>query len=401
METSLKSGRGSRSIQLKYKFTHEDCFALLLGLIWADTILITYVRAVLIRVPYISDYREDILTYMFLLVLILSLPYMVKRIRPGLLVIYLSCTAVYLVNMLLYPRNREALGENFVPFLIESLPLIFVGAAMDLKKNYRMLHIISLVSVIVKFIHLLIEPNNVIYGDMDSSYKLLPHVCVLIAAALSKKDLLNISVSVVGIFTIISFGTRGPILCMLVLVICYMIFFEKIHKHIWFFCTVLLLVLCIIFFYDEFVQLILSLIQKMGMSTRIFDMLLAGDIMESSGRNVIQARLLEAVSDNWFGYGIAGDRAIVGAYAHNILVEFLVSYGLILGTALFVIPLLYTVVLLVRKIKNHQIEDTYILALISACYIKLFLSGTYLTESLLYLLIGVLLTEHRVLKHKK
>ena len=338
---------------------------------------------------------------MFLLVLILSLPYMVKRIRPGLLVIYLSCTAVYLVNMLLYPRNREALGENFVPFLIESLPLIFVGAAMDLKKNYRMLHIISLVSVIVKFIHLLIEPNNVIYGDMDSSYKLLPHVCVLIAAALSKKDLLNISVSVVGIFTIISFGTRGPILCMLVLVICYMIFFEKIHKHIWFFCTVLLLVLCIIFFYDEFVQLILSLIQKMGMSTRIFDMLLAGDIMESSGRNVIQARLLEAVSDNWFGYGIAGDRAIVGAYAHNILVEFLVSYGLILGTALFVIPLLYTVVLLVRKIKNHQIEDTYILALISACYIKLFLSGTYLTESLLYLLIGVLLTEHRVLKHKK
>jgi hypothetical protein len=157
-------------------------------------------------------------------------------------------------------------------------------------------------------------------------------------------------------------------------------------------------ILCIIFFYDEIIRLFLMLIQKMGMSTRIIDMLISGDILESSGRNILQEQLMQAVSNNWFGYGIAGDRAIVGAYAHNILIELWVSFGVIVGTALFIVPVFFTVLLLIKKSRYNTAEDSFILVLISSCYVKLFLSGTYLTESFLFLLIGVLISEYRISK---
>jgi hypothetical protein len=107
---------------------------------------------------------------------------------------------------------------------------------------------------------------------------------------------------------------------------------------------------------------------------------------------------MQAVSNNWFGYGIAGDRAIVGAYAHNILIELWVSFGVIVGTALFIVPVFFTVLLLIKKSRYNTAEDSFILVLISSCYVKLFLSGTYLTESFLFLLIGVLISEYRISK---
>lgn len=394
MGTNLKIGGRVRPIRLKYRFTSEECFSFLLGLIWADDILLNYVRAVLLRIPYVYAYREHIMAILFLVALIPALPYMVKRIHPWVLVGFLSMASVYFLNMLLFPQNKEALDENLVPFLFKSLPLLFIGASMDLKKHHRMLYLISMLSVIIRFVHLLLDPTNNVDGDMHSSYLLLPHVCLVIAGTLSERNLLNLAASILGIFSIISFGSRGPILCILFLVAIYMILYSKINKHIWMFITVLVLLICFVFFYETIVQLILELIQRMGMSTRIISMLISGDIASSSGRDVIQGKLMEAVSDNWFGYGIAADRTLVDYYSHNILIELWVSYGVVLGTILFGWAMSILIKIMIpRKAENTEVV-TVSIALFSSTVIKLFLSSSYLQEPLLFLLLGLAIAEN-------
>ena len=390
----------NHSVRLRSGITSESFFAVFLGLLWANHTLVDYLRAILMRIPYVSSGRDFIVIFIFVMAGIFSLPYMVRRIDARLVLAYIVIVTIYLGNIVFFPDNRTALEENAVRFLLQSLPLIFVGACVDVKKHYRLLYYISLIAVISRFIHILLEPSNILVGDMQRSYFMLPHVCLVVVSTLAHKNILNILVSIIGIFSIFSFGTRGPVLCLLLLVVIYMLVFPKMHKHLWFFLFISGAVFCLIWFYDEIIQFLKSFFEQAGMNTRIFDLIQSGNIAESSGRNRIQARLLEAISQNPFGYGIAGDRLLAGAYSHNLLIELWISFGVFLGSIIFIVPVIYTVKLMIQRKNNRTVEDNFILVLIASSYIKLFLSGTYLTESLLYLLIGVVLSVYVKEKRK-
>jgi len=370
----------------------ESFFAIFLGLLWANHTLVDYLRAVLMRIPYVSYGKDFIVFFIFAMAGIFSLPYMARRIDARLVLVYIVIVTIYLGNIVFFPNNRAALEENATRFLLQSLPLMFVGACVDVKKHYRLLYYISLIAVVSRFIHILLEPSNILAGDMQRSYFMLPHVSLVVVSTLAHKNILNILVSIIGIFSIFSFGTRGPVLCLLFLIVIYMLVFQKTHKHLWFFLLVSGVILCLMWFYDDIIQFLKSFFQEAGMNTRIFDLIQSGNIAESSGRNRIQSLLLEAISENPFGYGIAGDRLLAGSYSHNVLVELWVSYGVFLGSIIFIVPVIFTVRLMLKRKSHRTVEDNFILVLIASSYIKLFLSGTYLTESLLYLLIGVLLS---------
>ena len=380
----------SRNVQL----TSECFFLLLLGLIWSQSVLVAYFKAILMRLPYITHAREYIIAFIFLMALILALPYMAKRVSPWLILTYIAVVVVYLLNFFFYPNNRTALEANMVPFLCRSLPLVFIGVSIDLQKHYKFLYYVSLVSAVCAIVRTLINPVNMEEGDMYSAYVLLPHVCMVMVAALERKKSWDIIVSLVGAFTIMAFGTRGPILCMISLLVLYMLMYHKIYKHIWFTGAVVVFAVLVVFLYEETLLQIRWLVEQIGMSTRVVDLMLSGEFAESTGRNRIFALLFEAISQNPLGYGIAGDRLLAGSYSHNVLIELWVSFGVFTGTLVFVVPIICTVKLMIQRKSNRIMEDNFILVLIVSSYIKLFLSGTYLTESLLYLLIGILISAY-------
>jgi len=398
MAENLVGIKKIQPIHFKLKLTSENFFYILLGLIWANNTFVNYVRYIMIITPVISDIRLFIENFVLLIVLIPSLVYISKHIDLRVIPVYLIIIMVYLTNFFVFPENQEALKDNLVPFLFKALPLIFVGMSIDLKKHYKLLYYISLFSIIVEFIRVLTDPVNMEGGDMHSSYLLLPHVSMVIVTTFSKKNILNIVTSILGIFTIIAYGTRGPILCILLLVVVYIIVFKKFNKHKLLFFSIIVLSILIGFLFEQIIDIISDLVQKLGMSTRILDMFLSGDIAESSGRENLQAQLLTAISQNLYGYGIAGDRAIVGTYAHNILIEFWVSYGVIIGSVLLLIIGFFIVRTLFIRGKNPIFEDGFILALICSCFIKLFMSGSYLTEPFLFLCIGLCITENKKVK---
>ena len=62
---------------------------------------------------------------------------------------------------------------------------------------------------------------------------------------------------------------------------------------------------------------------NLGLSVRIFDKLLSGTAANINSRDIIQAKLLDAIGVHLFdGYGLCGDRVIAGSYALILFLSF-------------------------------------------------------------------------------
>ena len=130
------------------------------------------------------------------------------------------------------------------------------------------------------------------------------------------------------------------------------------------------------------------------MSERSINKLLSGKFFVSEGRDVLKDTVMEGILKKpLLGYGIAGDRTLIGIYVHNIVLELLVSYGIPVGICL-------TGVIGFLIWRGYCRADTdqgknLILLLACAVMIKLMMSGTYLQEELFFLLLGACVGQMR------
>lgn len=225
-------------------------------------------------------------------------------------------------------------------------------------------------------------------GDMDSAYKILPHVCLVLLFTLKKPDVINIVVSALGFLYVVSCGSRGAMLCMLIFIAVYLATFKE-YKRPWIAYGVLTAL--VVFIYNSIeaaISVLSEFANKIGMSTRIFAKLANGEFLQSSGRDTIRETLLKAIAEKpLLGYGIGGDHALAGSYAHNIVIEFWVSFGVLIGTVLL-LWLLFIIIDALRKVANED-EKGLILVFVCSCLMKLFLSGTYLGETYFFFMIGL------------
>ena len=91
--------------------------------------------------------------------------------------------------------------------------------------------------------------------------------------------------------------------------------------------------------YSYILQTIQTIFTRMGISSRFIKSLLSGNIADDNSRNRIWRAALDMIKDNPFGYGAMGSRHIIynyiySGYPHNIVLEFLIDYGVVLGTIL-------------------------------------------------------------------
>ena len=127
-------------------------------------------------------------------------------------------------------------------------------------------------------------------------------------------------------------------------------------------------------------------LEEVGMRTRIIDQLLASDL-DSSGRDMIAQIIISKIREGgFFGYGICGSWQFVGTYPHNILLDILVSFGVLPGSLI----LLAIVVLIIQGYKGCKTdgEKAFWFLLLVRGFIMLFVSYNYLENGYLYMLLG-------------
>jgi O-antigen ligase len=145
------------------------------------------------------------------------------------------------------------------------------------------------------------------------------------------------------------------------------------------------IVMCL--FYVQILSFLLEVATKFGFSGRSIRLFLF-DVSHDSGRLEVFNEYLFLIKQRpLFGYGVASWTTGVGGYPHNIILEFLFSFGIILGPILFLICCFLFIKELFKT--DSKIQQFY--HVVISMLMLLFFSGTFTTNPLFFLALSVCL----------
>ena len=371
---------------------------ILISMIWCQSILLQYFRALLMRLPIIGAYPDTLIVLLYAAVILLALPEMKTKL-VDLLGIF-GVFIVYILSPIIFPETMLYWEENSYRFLTSVLPLYVVGLSIgqhpkDHGKVIHYLYTLSMITVIVRILFYytsgtaMTEIQSKYQGDMDGAYNLLPHLCLIMYHVIKKKGVINIAVLAVGSLFLLFLGTRGAVLMEVICFVLMVLLLTKWkHKVL---TTILIAAAAIAYLYsplfDMTMQWLSSMASDLGLSIRIFDLFRSGTLGFKADRDVIADTLYAALARNPLGYGLYGDWVLAGTYAHKIYLEMWIHFGVILGTVLIGVFLLTPVRAFIIE-KNADMRG-FLIALYCSGVLKLFLSSSYLREELLFLLFGL------------
>lgn len=371
--------------------SNEGKFALFVCFFWVQRAWQPYLHAIVKM--FSDDSTADSIVLAFKTVLLLlAFPSIKKRFRPGDVFYYIFILCLYIMSLL--TSNEEAgpyLLSNFWLIMVCTVPLYYGGAYIKLNKYIDLFYVLSLLVIIGEFMFTVLYQMNMddITGEqMARAYGLLPHVLLAWYYMFRKFNLFSAFAAILSFVVMFTCGTRGPILGFLVFIILYILqtlFSTKLK-----FSTLLITVFVIggvIYSIDLIFDGLASFAEDFNMSMRVIDRLEAGDVGESYGREHIKGILMNQFNMYPFAFrGIAGDMMNGIGYAHNIVIEMLVSFGAFLGP-LFLLIITFLIVRGYFSTKDKD-EKTFILILIGAYIVQLFVSSTYRESTGFFFLIG-------------
>ncbi len=288
------------------------------------------------------------------------------------------------------------------------MPTYLLGS---MKGDYKFiedkLYKISLLALALNLIYLYyyMSTGRTLDSDnMNLAYNILPLTCIIFNRAIDSPILKNYILAALSVLALIGLGTRGPILCLGTFILLKFIKkqgFNKFVIKLIILSTVLFTLLSSDIFKYKMYEYRNNIV-SMGLSARIIDMAIDSNLRSDNGRNIIEYTLEQEVTEEnlFVGHGIFSDREFTrglidyenysvygdeGTYAHNLLLELKVDYGVIWGYIIFI----YLIYVFFRTFLSLESDKCYIFLLFLTCgFIKLFVSGSYLESNLFFLLLG-------------
>ena len=224
--------------------------------------------------------------------------------------------------------------------------------------------------------------------NMYVAYNILPHVTLLLWNSLNKFNILHIVFMIVGVLFLLSCGTRGPLVCLAFFGIIYFIFFMNFKFAFLIKGIILSIAGIMLLFLHEIISYIAFMFTGLNLSTRILDKFISGELGNDSGRSSIKIVFYKILdnSDSITGIGYFGSQRFGYIYPHDIILDFQLSYGYVLGDILLASICCICVLAIYYSKTKH--ERCMLIMMFSFTIIKLFLSSTFLTEMFFYALIG-------------
>lgn len=379
---------------------HENstvCYELFVLFLWAQSILVAYARALWTMLPEVWGLADFMVGIVFWGLLFFSLGTFIRRLWVRDLLFFACTLLIYVAYYWIFPLNERYYGMYSEIFAEKALPMFLIGATFLPRKSqrlYRGMYWVSIATILAFTVYTIIwnpfGSGSQANGDMYAAYLFLPHLCTVTGFAMKKPNPLNLSVSALGGFVLVSLGTRGAVVCFLAFIVLMLLLFQK-NKHP-VLLTVLFLLIAVLLVFGGLLDWLHNFAEEFGLSLRVLDKLESGSFGQSSGRESIARQVLEYIFlYPLTGLGIYSDRRVAGGhYAHNIVLELVIDFGLILGSLLFIllVILIVNAVLCVRRYERENDTAIILLAYISCGFFKLFLSGSYLNEDTLFFLIG-------------
>lgn len=305
-------------------------------------------------------------------------------------------TSAILLSCLIYPINASYILDpnNFWNTIFPCLRFYIVGLVIvPDKRTMDLIGKASCIAILVEtiFVIFYMMPRGLLKSDdMSRAYQILPNVLLSINYAFSNRKKSAWLLSIVGVIYVCSMGARGP----LVIILAY--YFIKILQHTAknrtykIIISAFIVLLGAIFINSQLYLTVLGTIQSIfsefGLSTRIIDLALNNEMVtHTSGRDEIYAILKSKIAERpILGYGVYGEWQWIHWNAHNIFLEIMVHYGVILGSFI----LLWMVSTIIRSYSSTSNKEAKDMILIWACFVFVrgFFGGSYLQFSVFFLI---------------
>lgn len=369
-------------------------FDLIIILVWISNPLITYAKIVMSHMPILHQFVDVIMPIIYISLIILSLGFLKTTIHFVDIMIYMLVAAIYLLHYICFPQNQAYLQQYLFSFFITVLPVYFVGVSMhDIIKIKPVLEVLSYIAILCYFIFRTIiaveGDRSVAGGDMFGAYSLLPFLLFTTWCNFERYfNVLKLITLFSSLFVLLLLGNRGSMLCYIIFVALYFLSNSGRTIKSWMWLIGIVCMIIFLLFFNEIVLSLAYITEQLGFSLRIFEKIMDGEILDSSGRDALLSTAADAIFQKPFlGYGITGDRVILGGiYVHNIFLEILLAFGLS-GGIILILAIFLIVIKAYRQTADRDLR-AILLIFVSCGLFPLFLSSTYLDWPKFFLLLG-------------
>ena len=285
-----------------------------------------------------------------------------------------------LYTIAVFPDNTPFVINQGTRFLLPVVVPSFLCLTVvyDYKIVERTLYVISWFTMVLVLFYIIgFFSGRVSFTVYDMAFSF---ACVLPFVSLySHRKYYDWIACTVLFVLVVAVGARGSAMCMIIYVIVDL--FQ--HKSKWRIPTLLLIV-----FFIVSLPLLNNWLDSIGISSRSLNMLLNGDITSDSGRSTIRSYFINKLIEHPFiGIGLFGDRLYEDvAYCHNIVLEIVLDFGIILGGAFVIIGVIKLITLYCRSDSENR---NRIVRYFCALVIPFMTSGSYLINSDFAIFLGL------------
>ena len=386
------------------RFSKDHTFEFLTMVALCQHTLFDYFRVFMSKLPVVGIFSSAFFPIVyFLLIFMAYRKERVKWIRAYDIIIILFFFTSTCLSVIIYPVNAQYIMDRLTISIIPCLPFFLLALCLVMDRDILLrLSNCCCIAIAVTWIYIFfyMATGRELDGDeMGRSYALLPNVLIVMSTLHFSGKKRYWIFSGLGFLYILAMGTRGPIVILGAYILTIIWKKAKIKNSAKVIVTAVIVGLVVLFvqtnIYISLMTSIRTFLRQNGLSTRIIDYLMKGNmISDSSGRNEIYDLLLELLRDRPFiGYGVYGEWQFINYSAHNVYLETVFQYGWPIGVLLI---LLYgfTVWKSYRMSKNPVAKE-WILAWSCFVFVRGFFGGELLNWNVFFLL-GFCLKEIRV-----
>lgn len=361
-------------------------------LLWGGGPINGLILGLSLRIPIINTFPEAMPAVLTVTFILLSLPYLLKRIQAVDYFFYFVVVSIYAFSYLIFPKNDIVLDHYAYYFLVASVPFYYIGLTFDIEQLIKYVAVISMLGLLVSAtsIFILGHVEELTEEAMTMGHKCFPHVMMMILCAFVQKrnKLLYIGFAAIGFLLLIVYANRMSILAVVCFMASCLFLMPAATKRKTKIKRVLALSLVVLAFIsvNYLITGLESITSFFGTSTRMIDFINEGDALDSNGRDFLWSQMMHYIGQNPFGVGMGGDRLLIDTWSHNLFLEILLSFGWLFGS-LLILLLVYVLYLGFRYSKNN-IQRFFLLLLFFSGFFKLQFSGSFLNENYIYFLIG-------------
>lgn len=322
----------------------------------------------------------------------IALPAVWRRNNIKLIGAYFISFFIFLLNIILFNENWVHLRSILFPFFFTCLPSFIFSFSI---KNWSVLKsMMKKASVIVFMVGLLLSILVFLGKASIDSYSMsLSYFMLLPTIAFLDKfiDSLNISsaaITLTSMIIIISLGARGPIMCAGVFFVLKLLNMKNnlTYRNIFIFIIITVTILIVSFYFDILLENLNSFFLRFGIHSRTLSLFMR-DNLHLSGRDILYKKMLQAIVDNpILGIGLAGDRRVIGEHSHNLIIEILSGFGIIIGG---IILLFLVLISTMGVFSKNSLTSNMLSMWFSLGFVHLMVSSSYLTDFKFWIYLGL------------